>query len=221
MPTCSCRSSRRWIKPSANGSSVFALRRRASHQRPGAGWPTRKTRPTGGVNLGSHDRQVAKVLLDLSTTAQINDFRLKVGNAFLDEIKKINWPHKNSVEQAGFAARRRRTFRRSWWFRLSSATRRKSCSRRRRTRRRPSRPDDRHPALLHRFSTTHAGAAGQRQLEASPNTQGHACAWPFLCGGPTAGHEPRVTQSDIPASTRLVSGFSDESPQISAGGPVD
>ena len=26
----------------------------------------------GGVNLGSHDQQVAKVLLDLSTTAQIN-----------------------------------------------------------------------------------------------------------------------------------------------------
>ncbi|KAG1262327.1 hypothetical protein G6F65_014692 [Rhizopus arrhizus] len=44
----------------------------------------------------------AKVLLDLSTTAQIND-SLKVGNAFLDEIKKINRLHKNSVEQAGFA----------------------------------------------------------------------------------------------------------------------
>ena len=56
----------------------------------------------GGVNLGSHDRQVAKVLLDLSTTAQIND-SLKVGNSFLDEIKKINRLHKNSVEQAGFA----------------------------------------------------------------------------------------------------------------------
>jgi N-acetylmuramoyl-L-alanine amidase len=45
---------------------------------------------------------VAKVLLDLSTTAQIND-SLKVGSAFLDEIKKINRLHKNSVEQAGFA----------------------------------------------------------------------------------------------------------------------
>ena len=42
------------------------------------------------------------MLLDLSTTAQIND-SLKVGNSFLDEIKKINRLHKNSVEQAGFA----------------------------------------------------------------------------------------------------------------------
>jgi N-acetylmuramoyl-L-alanine amidase len=56
----------------------------------------------GGVNLGSHDRQIAKVLLDLSTAAQIND-SLKVGNTFLEEIKKINRLHKHNVEQAGFA----------------------------------------------------------------------------------------------------------------------
>ena len=68
-----------------------------------AGWPKENAADLiGGVNLGSHDRQVAKVLLDLSTTAQIND-SLKVGNSFLDEIKKINRLHKNSVEQAGFA----------------------------------------------------------------------------------------------------------------------
>ncbi|WP_063569389.1 N-acetylmuramoyl-L-alanine amidase [Achromobacter ruhlandii] len=93
-----------WIKPSANGSSVFALSQRGASSAQ-ARWMADKENAAdliGGVNLGSHDRQVAKVLLDLSTTAQIND-SLKVGNAFLDEIKKINRLHKNSVEQAGFA----------------------------------------------------------------------------------------------------------------------
>jgi len=93
-----------WIKPSANGSSVFALSQRGATSAQ-ARWMADKENAAdliGGVNLGSHDRQVAKVLLDLSTTAQIND-SLKVGNAFLDEIKKINRLHKNSVEQAGFA----------------------------------------------------------------------------------------------------------------------
>jgi N-acetylmuramoyl-L-alanine amidase len=93
-----------WVKPSANGSSVFALSQRGATSAQ-ARWMSDKENAAeliGGVNLGSHDRQVAKVLLDLSTTAQIND-SLKVGNAFLDEIKKINRLHKNSVEQAGFA----------------------------------------------------------------------------------------------------------------------
>ncbi|AHV93874.1 N-acetylmuramoyl-L-alanine amidase AmiC [Bordetella holmesii 30539] len=93
-----------WVKPSANGSSVFALSERGASSTQ-ARWMADKENAAdliGGVNLGSHDRQVAKVLLDLSTTAQIND-SLKVGTAFLDEIKKINRLHKNHVEQAGFA----------------------------------------------------------------------------------------------------------------------
>ena len=93
-----------WIKPSANGSSGVRAVPARRHQRAGAldGRQENAADLIGGVNLGSHDRQVAKVLLDLSTTAQIND-SLKVGNSFLDEIKKINRLHKNSVEQAGFA----------------------------------------------------------------------------------------------------------------------
>ncbi|SUV85814.1 N-acetylmuramoyl-L-alanine amidase [Bordetella pertussis] len=93
-----------FIKPTANGSSVFALSERGASSTQ-ARWLADKENAAdliGGVNLGSHDRQVAKVLLDLSTTAQIND-SLKVGSAFLDEIKKINRLHKNRVEQAGFA----------------------------------------------------------------------------------------------------------------------
>ena len=93
-----------WIKPSANGSSVFALSQRGASSAQ-ARWLAKKENAAdliGGVNLGSHDKQVAKVLLDLSTTAQIND-SLRLGAAFLDEIKKINRLHKRDVEQAGFA----------------------------------------------------------------------------------------------------------------------
>ncbi|GAB1577807.1 MULTISPECIES: N-acetylmuramoyl-L-alanine amidase [Bordetella] len=93
-----------WIKPSANGSSVFALSQRGASSTQ-ARWLAQKENAAdliGGVNIGSHDRQVAKVLLDLSTTAQIND-SLRLGAAFLDEIKKINRLHKRHVEQAGFA----------------------------------------------------------------------------------------------------------------------
>ncbi|MFX7747940.1 N-acetylmuramoyl-L-alanine amidase, partial [Acinetobacter baumannii] len=52
--------------------------------------------------IKTHDRQLASVLLDLSTTAQIND-SLRVGNAVLKEIGGINKLHKGAVEQAGFA----------------------------------------------------------------------------------------------------------------------
>jgi N-acetylmuramoyl-L-alanine amidase len=56
----------------------------------------------GGINLGSHNKQVAEVLLDLSTAAQIND-SMKVGTKVLGEIGKINRLHKNRIERAGFA----------------------------------------------------------------------------------------------------------------------
>lgn len=93
-----------WIKPTASGSSVFALSQRGASSTQ-ARWLANKENAAdliGGVNLGSHDKNVAKVLLDLSTTAQIND-SLRLGAAFLDEIKKINRLHKRQVEQAGFA----------------------------------------------------------------------------------------------------------------------
>jgi len=43
-----------------------------------------------------------KVLLDMSTAAQIND-SVKVGGRVLGEIGKINRLHKKHVERAGFA----------------------------------------------------------------------------------------------------------------------
>jgi N-acetylmuramoyl-L-alanine amidase len=56
----------------------------------------------GGANLKGHDVQLASVLLDLSTTAQISD-SLKVGRAVLGELGGINKLHRGMVEQAGFA----------------------------------------------------------------------------------------------------------------------
>lgn len=88
----------------ANGSSVYALSHRGASST-SAKWLANKENAAdliGGINLGSQDRQIAKVLLDLSTTAQIND-SLKLGSQVLNEISRINRLHKPQVEQAGFA----------------------------------------------------------------------------------------------------------------------
>jgi N-acetylmuramoyl-L-alanine amidase len=93
-----------WIRPDARGSSVFALSERGASST-AAAWMARKENDAdliGGVNLGGHDAQIARVLLDLSTTAQIND-SLKFGSAVLRELERINTLHKPRVEQAGFA----------------------------------------------------------------------------------------------------------------------
>jgi N-acetylmuramoyl-L-alanine amidase len=45
---------------------------------------------------------VQRALLDMSTTAQIND-SLKLGSVLLGEIGKVGKLHKPRVEQAGFA----------------------------------------------------------------------------------------------------------------------
>jgi N-acetylmuramoyl-L-alanine amidase len=93
-----------WIKPSARGSSVFALSQHGATSAAARIMAKRENDADliGGVNLGTHDKQVAQVLLDLSTTAQIND-SIRVGERVLGEIAKINTLHKKRVERAGFA----------------------------------------------------------------------------------------------------------------------
>ena len=93
-----------WIRPDARGSSVFALSERGASST-AAAWMARRENDAdliGGINLGTGDPQLAQVLLDLSTTAQIND-SLRFGNAVLRELERINTLHKPRVEQAGFA----------------------------------------------------------------------------------------------------------------------
>lgn len=92
-----------FLSPEAKGASVFALSERGASST-AARWLANKENASdliGGANLNK-DAQVARVLLDLSTTAQIND-SLQVGKAVLQEIGGINRLHKGSVEQAGFA----------------------------------------------------------------------------------------------------------------------
>ena len=93
-----------WIKPSARGSSVYALSQNGASSAAARYMAKRENDADliGGVNLGSHNKQVAQVLLDMSTAAQIND-SVRVGAGILGEIGKINRLHKKQVERAGFA----------------------------------------------------------------------------------------------------------------------
>ncbi|MFC0166944.1 N-acetylmuramoyl-L-alanine amidase [Pseudoduganella danionis] len=93
-----------FVQPTARGSSVFVLSEKGASST-AARWLADKENladTIGGVNVRNHDRQLASVLIDLSTTAQIND-SLKLGKSVLGEIGGINRLHKGSVEQAGFA----------------------------------------------------------------------------------------------------------------------
>jgi len=56
----------------------------------------------GGLNVKVQDATVQRALLDMSTTAQIND-SLKLGTALLGGISAVGRLHKPKVEQAGFA----------------------------------------------------------------------------------------------------------------------
>ena len=93
-----------FIEPTARGASVFVLSDKGASST-AARWLANKENASdliGGINIKKQDKQLASVLLDLSTTAQIND-SLKLGRAVLSEIGGINRLHKGQVEQAGFA----------------------------------------------------------------------------------------------------------------------
>ena len=93
-----------FIRPDANGSSVFALSERGASSS-AARYLAQKENEAdliGGVNLDVRDPVLARTLLDLSQTATISD-SLKLGKEVLQELGGINRLHKASVEQAGFA----------------------------------------------------------------------------------------------------------------------
>lgn len=93
-----------FVNSAARGSSVFALSEKGASST-AARWLADKENAAdliGGINIKNHDKQLASVLLDLSTTAQIND-SLKLGKIVLNELGGINTLHKQAVEQAGFA----------------------------------------------------------------------------------------------------------------------
>jgi N-acetylmuramoyl-L-alanine amidase len=93
-----------FINADANGTSVFALSERGASST-AARWLAQKENEAdliGGININTRDQQLARVLLDLSTTAQIND-SLKLGRTILDHVGQVNRLHRGQVEQAGFA----------------------------------------------------------------------------------------------------------------------
>ena len=96
-----------FIRPDANGASVFALSEHGASST-AARWLANKENEAdriGGVNTGDKDAGVQRALLDMSTTAQIRD-SLKLGDAMLGHIGAISRLHKGNVERANFAVLR-------------------------------------------------------------------------------------------------------------------
>ena len=94
-----------FITPTARGASVFALSQSGASSTAARWMADKENRAdlVGGVNVKTQDAHVARAMLDMSTTAQIND-SLKLGGALLTEIGGIGARlHKRNVEQAGFA----------------------------------------------------------------------------------------------------------------------
>lgn len=93
-----------FFTPQPQGASVFALSQGGASSS-AARWMAAKENKAdliGGLNVKAKDATVQRALLDMSTTAQIND-SLKLGKNLLGEIGRVGKLHKPKVEQAGFA----------------------------------------------------------------------------------------------------------------------
>jgi len=93
-----------WFTPEARGASVYCLsdggassvEARLMAQRENA------ADAIGGIDINSRSYQVAKVLLDMSTTAKINA-SLKMARPTLSKMGELVHLHSKQVQQAGFA----------------------------------------------------------------------------------------------------------------------
>ncbi len=93
--------------PRPQGASVYALSTKGASSA-AARWMANKENAAdqvGGLNVKAKDATVQRALLDMSTTAQIND-SLKLGSAMLGHVKQVGKLHKQRVEQANFAVLR-------------------------------------------------------------------------------------------------------------------
>ena len=96
-----------FFTPRPQGASVYALSTRGASSA-AARWMADKENAAdevGGLNVRAKDATVQRALLDMSTTAQIND-SLKLGSAMLGHVKQVGKLHKPRVEQANFAVLR-------------------------------------------------------------------------------------------------------------------
>ncbi len=93
--------------PNPQGGSVFALSTKGASSA-AARWMANKENAAdvvGGLNVKAADATVQRAMLDMSTTAQVND-SLKLGSAMLGEMGRVGKLHKPRVEQANFAVLR-------------------------------------------------------------------------------------------------------------------
>ncbi len=93
-----------FLTPAARGASVFALSNKGASSS-AATWLANKENDAdliGGLTIKNKDAQLANVILDLASTAQINH-SLKLGKKMVTQLSGIATMHKSTVEQAGFA----------------------------------------------------------------------------------------------------------------------
>lgn len=93
-----------FTRPEARGASVFVLSTSGASSS-AARWMAQKENTSdliGGVNTATRDAGVLRVMLDMSTTAQIRD-SMTIGREVLDSLGTVGRLHKNQVEQASFA----------------------------------------------------------------------------------------------------------------------
>ncbi|WP_119154702.1 N-acetylmuramoyl-L-alanine amidase [Caldimonas tepidiphila] len=93
-----------FTRPEARGASVFVLSERGATST-AARWLADKENAAdvvGGVNVKVQDATLLRTMLDMSTTAQINQ-SLRLGSEMLQHIGQVGRLHKPRVEQAGFA----------------------------------------------------------------------------------------------------------------------
>jgi len=94
-----------FMRREARGASVFALSEKGATST-AARWMAARENSAdqvGGVNVAQvKDPHLLQAMLDMSTTAQIND-SLKLGHEVLSRMGRVGRLHKKQVEQAGFA----------------------------------------------------------------------------------------------------------------------
>ncbi len=93
-----------FFTPKARGASVYALSEKGATSAAAKWMASRENEAdgVGGLNVGHRDKQVASVMLDLSTASQIRS-SLKLGAGILKQLGGVGVLHKKQVEQAGFA----------------------------------------------------------------------------------------------------------------------
>jgi len=93
-----------FVEPTARGASVFVLSDRSASSTAARWLAKRENRADliGGVNLRARNREVASLLLDMSTKSQILSSQV-VAREVLGELRRVGHVHKPHVERAGFA----------------------------------------------------------------------------------------------------------------------